>query len=744
MLPILVVEDSVTQRLLLKGILEKAGYTILMAKNGREGLQILANTQPLMVISDIRMPDMNGYEMCWHVKNNPKTQHIPVILLSGLSETEDIMLGLEAMADSYIIKPFEEAEILATVAALQAKQVEPATQEPPLTVTLNNQDFTIQSSRSQILNFLISIYDNAVRRNTQLEEIQTQLRIMNEKLTERTQELEASENRFRSLVQTVPDIIYRIDEQGHFIFVNHSIRKLGYEPDELAGKHFSILIEPNDVEKISREKVLPRLRGKASEGGQTPKLFDEKRTGNRRTSGLEVCLRPNPLKNPKASATTFLGELHCFEVNSAGMYQINHPFQQEHFVGTVGVIRDITERKQIAEDLIKAKEEAICANKAKSEFLSRMSHELRTPLNAVIGFSQLLEINPLEPLTPTQQEAVSQIFFGGRHLLELINGLLDVARIESGNITPDIEVLDPTSIMKNCIAITRPLAFKQFISLINTGEDNPFPLVHADPLRLKQVLINLLSNAVKFNRKGGYITITHRTTQDNRLEISITDSGPGIPKQQWNQVFKPFSRLGADAAGIDGTGIGLNISKGLMEMMGGTIQFDSEIGKGTRFWITLPIASQTTIEEKSPLQINQPIEPTNFAGPRILLYVEDNESNAQLMQQIINRMPQLTLLHAKNAEEGIELAKKHAPDLVIMDIQLPGMDGFQALSCLNKLPETHDIPIIALSGHASEDDIHKGQQAGFLKYLTKPLLFNELQDVLNTFLRPIPTNKTNE
>ncbi|MBF0294733.1 MAG: response regulator [Magnetococcales bacterium] len=732
MATILVVEDSTTQRLLLKNILEKAGYEVQTARNGHEGLQAIATSPPALVISDIRMPEMDGYEMCWRIKNDPGTRLIPVILLSGLSETEEILLGLEAMADSYIIKPLVEEEILAIVATVNASRERLAAPSPPMAFHLDGQEYQIRSGREQILNFLVSIYDNAVRRNIQLEEIQTQLRIINEQLSERTRELEASENRFRALVQTVPDIIYRIDEEGKFLFVNHSIRKLGYEPEELIGKPFTQLIAPEEEERVARRKVLPRLKGKTIPEGQTPKLFDEKRTGSRRTSGLEVRLLPNParIRNPSIE---IVGELHCFEVNSAGMYQIDHQSNRDHFVGTVGVIRDITERKAIAEALIKAKEEAVRANRAKSAFLSRMSHELRTPLNAVIGFSQLLEFNPLEPLTPGQRESVSQIFSGGKHLLELINGLLDVARIETGRITPEMEILDPTSIVLNAISMSRPLALKRFVSLINTGEEVPYPLVHADPLRLKQVIINLLSNAIKFNRKGGFVIVAHRETGDGELEISVKDSGPGIPREQWNQVFKPFSRLGAEAAGIEGTGIGLNISRGLMEMMGGEIGFESEQDKGCRFWIRLRTADRQSV----PLPSSDPGAevPGGFAGgPRVLLYVEDNPSNARLMRDLVSRMPGLNLLQAKTAEEGIELAREHTPDLIVMDIQLPGMDGIQALTRLNELPETRAIPTIALSGHASPEDVDRGKAAGFLRYLTKPLMLNEFQDVLRELL----------
>lgn len=250
------------------------------------------------------------------------------------------------------------------------------------------------------------------------------------------------------------------------------------------------------------------------------------------------------------------------------------------------------ERMRILRALTLAKEEAERANLAKSEFLSHMSHELRTPLNAVLGFCQLLDLDPVEPLTPTQKESVDQIHASGNHLLELINDLLDMARIESGQVIPEMEVLDPTAILHNCISMTQPLAAKRFLSLINTNSHTPFPLLYVDPLRLKQILINLLSNAVKYNRKGGYITISHHTTDANLLEISISDTGPGIPRERWDQLFTPYNRLGAEKTGIEGSGIGLCITKNLVEMMHGQIGFNSEPGKGSRFWIAFPIVEQ--------------------------------------------------------------------------------------------------------------------------------------------------------
>ncbi|MBF0128309.1 MAG: response regulator, partial [Magnetococcales bacterium] len=250
------------------------------------------------------------------------------------------------------------------------------------------------------------------------------------------------------------------------------------------------------------------------------------------------------------------------------------------------------ERTRTLRSMTRAKEEAVQANQAKSEFLSRMSHELRTPLNAVIGFCQLLDLNLVEPLTPTQKESVDQIHASGNHLLELINGLLDVARIESGKLLPEMEIIDPEPIVHHCISMTRPLAMKRFVSLINTSGESRFPFVYVDPLRLKQILINLLSNAVKYNRKGGYITVSHRLTSKGQLEINVSDTGPGIPREKWDQLFTPFCRLGAEQSAIEGSGIGLTITKCLVEMMGGRIGFNSEPGKGSRFWIAFPVVEK--------------------------------------------------------------------------------------------------------------------------------------------------------
>ncbi|MBF0368153.1 MAG: response regulator [Magnetococcales bacterium] len=740
---ILVVEDSITQGLLLKAILQKAGYRVTLARDGDEGLRLLHTLSlPDLVITDIRMPGIDGYELCHRIKSDPKLMQIPVMLLSGLAETEDILLGLEANADSYIIKPFDEEEIVRNVAQLVAvnteEQAEESASRPPLSVQLHSGEHQIRSSRRQILNFLLSIYDNAIRRNTELTEIQAQLRVINEQLSERTQALEESETRFRSLVQTAPDIIYRIDKEGCFSFVNHAIRKLGYEPSELIGEHFSILIAPHQVDQVSRKKVLPDYKSRSDPPPAPPKLFDEKRTGSRKTMGLEVVLKTKSPGHEKVGRLETMDSSQLVvEVNSSGMYQISTDTPQGQFIGTVGIIRDITDRQRVAEALRMAKDEAVLANQAKSDFLSRMSHELRTPLNAILGFGQLLESDPEEPLSESQADSLEHILEAGRHLLELINEVLDLAKIEAGRAEVNPTRLNPAPILENCLTLTRTEAQKKFVALINRCESEQLPWIQGDKTRFKQVLLNLLSNAVKYNRVGGHVVVSHEETASRMLQITVTDTGQGIAEHLRPQIFEPFSRLNAESTDIEGTGIGLTITRKLIKMMHGEIGFDSEEGVGSRFWVRLPMADindQEMGEMASVMDEKTVPTPLELPDEQTILYVEDNPSNARLMMRIIRRIPGMTCLQAETAEIGIEKAREALPQAIIMDINLPGMSGYDALKELKNMAETKHIPVIALSANAMPQDVENGLRAGFDKYLVKPLKVNEVLDALGEAL----------
>jgi len=587
---ILIVEDSKTQTIILKLALEKANHTVVCADSAHFALDIVHQEAPDLIITDIRMPDMNGYELSWKIKNDFTLKHIPIILLSELSETKSIITGLESLADSYVIKPFDEEELNSNIKFLLENVTSSATKEP-LTVTINGDVHAINSNRRQILSFLLSTYDTVLHRNNRLLEVQSKLRIVNKDLTKRTRQLEESESRFRCLVETLPDIIYRIDDEGKIIFFNQSIRKLGYNPDELIGLHFSELIAPEQVNKISRQSVMSSMAD--GETCKQPKLFDERRAGERRTTGLEILFKVNNSEHTMSGVVVPLdNEYLNMEVSSAGMYSQDHDEQgDEIFIGTVGVIRDITDRKIAEQNLQVAKQKADSANLAKSEFLSKMSHELRTPLNAILGFSQLLRMDTDAPLTPDQQESVGYIHQAGQHLLELINDILDLSAIEVGKINFIMQPHTPNDFLNDCIVMINVLAEKHRIKFSYEDLSTDDVVILIDIKRIKQVIINLLSNAIKYNKENGSVTLKSEKVNAGQFRISVSDTGMGMSKEFLEDIFQPFTRANY-STNIEGTGIGLTITKQLIDAMKGRIHISSELDVGTTVHIDLPIVTE--------------------------------------------------------------------------------------------------------------------------------------------------------
>jgi PAS domain S-box-containing protein len=402
----------------------------------------------------------------------------------------------------------------------------------------------------------------------------------------------------------------------------------------------------------------------------------------------------------------------------------------------VALVQDINARKKAEQELIEAKDEAERANSAKSKFMSQMSHELRTPLNAILGFSQLIESNPAEPLTDTQKEGTDEILKAGRHLLDLINEILDLARIETGKISLSIEDINLSDMVEELLALSHPMAKQQKVNLYNHIAIEGSGYVRADRVRLKQVLLNLISNAIKYNKAGGDVKLNTIEGEDGMIEISVSDTGHGIEEERMKELFQPFNRMDYQYSEIEGTGIGLTIAKQLIECMDGSIRAESKPGEGSVF--TVSIARGTgTLAPKDLFLEPVSIAPDLLREQKkyVILYIEDNPANLNLIRHVFRRRPDVDLLTAPDAKLGIELAQAHFPDLILMDINLPGMDGITAMKFLQNKPETQDIPVVAISANAMPREVKKGLAAGFCDYLTKPLDLVEFHQMLEEQLK---------
>ncbi len=402
-----------------------------------------------------------------------------------------------------------------------------------------------------------------------------------------------------------------------------------------------------------------------------------------------------------------------------------------------GVAIDITEQIVAQNKMEHAKLEAELANQAKSEFLSSMSHELRTPLNAILGFSQLLELDAANPLSSDQIESVKHIKKSGTHLLELINQVLDLAKIESGKVSFSIEEMDPVGAIAECSKMAKNMADKRGVVFNDNTANLKLPYILADRTRFVQVLLNLLSNGIKYNRAGGTVDLDYEITPDEFLRLMVKDTGHGIANEYLDSVFKPFQRLSKEGGEIEGTGIGLTITKKLVRGMGGNIGFETEDGVGSTFWFEFPtfaISAQDGKAEEVLEDLTVALEINELEKSHTVLYVEDNSANLALMVKILDQIPRVDLISAHNAEVGLELAEIEKPSLILMDINLPGMDGIEALRNLQENAETSHIPVVAISAAAMPKDIKRGMDAGFIEYLTKPIQVQEVQRVVADIL----------
>ena len=402
-------------------------------------------------------------------------------------------------------------------------------------------------------------------------------------------------------------------------------------------------------------------------------------------------------------------------------------------ISMAGSNLDITPLKEAEQRVLQARDAAENANRAKSEFLSSMSHELRTPLNAIMGFAQLFDYD--DNLTPEQLENLREIRKAGGHLLQLINDVLDLAKIESGKLTLSLEPVLPSRVVRECIQLVQSLAEGRAIKISTDFRRHTNAFILADSVRLKQVVLNLLSNAIKYNRMGGTVEVIFMATEDGQLRIGVRDTGHGIAEDKRKEMYQPFNRLGAEGGKVEGSGVGLVITRRLMEMMHGAIDFESRVGAGTTFWLTFQQVEQPDMEVAVHTHVPTARAELNISSPHKVLYIEDNPSNIRVIRQFCQRFPLLELEVAEEAFMGLYKARTFVPDIIILDINLPGMDGFEVLEVLKADPGTASVPVLALSANAMNFDVERGMKAGFFEYLTKPIDINRLIQTLNRLVK---------
>jgi len=699
---VLIVEDSRTQAERLKALIEEEGYEVQWAGDGEEALSKIATWPPDLVITDIVMPRMDGYELCLRLRADPRIRSIPIIMLTSKGEPLDIIKGLEVGADNFITKPYEDVLLLGRMRNVFAEQVSRPMRKFRLTMDLElfGKKISVTPERQQIVELLLSTMEELATTNQELRGRARELSETSARLTRATSELREAKAFLDHLISSSPVVIFRGRPGGFGLdYISPNVeRLLGYPPEEILGvpQFWLEHIHPDERERVMAEYA-----------------------------------RAIETKAPQMEAEyPFL----CKDGGYRWLYTLARLEYDEaaNPTGFLAYALDITDRKTAEEAFKHARLEADRANQAKSEFLSRMSHELRTPLNAILGFAQLLE---MDSLSLEQRESVGHILKGGRILLELINEVLDIARIESGRLHLSLEPVPLNAVVQETLDLIRPLAIEADVQPYDETASRPELHILADRQRLKQVLLNLLANAVKYNRKGGTVVLSYDETPQGRLRINVTDTGPGIPPERMDRLFTPFERLGAEQTGAEGTGLGLVLSRRLVETMGGTMGAESTVGRGSTFWVELALAESAVQRlEREGGDVPDAREFEAFQRARVLLYVEDNLSNLKLIQRVLAHRPEIRLIPAMQGRMGLDLAREHRPKLILLDLHLPDIQGEEVLRQLKEAPETRDIPVVVISADATPGQVKRLLAAGARNYLTKPLDVRKFLEIVDETL----------
>lgn len=519
-------------------------------------------------------------------------------------------------------------------------------------------------------------------------------------------QLERSKAQLDALWSTIVEGLVVIDTRGRIVAVNPAAEHIfGYTEYELVDRNVKVLMPERYA--LNHDGYLKSY----VQGGPAKIIGIGREVEGRRKDGSEFPL--------------YLA-ISEFDV------------QGEKFFG--GILRDMTAEAAVKRELVNAKEAAENANRAKTVFLSSISHEVRTPLNAILGFAQLFELGSKEELTDKQRDYLGHIRRSGENLLSLINQVLDLAQLEVGEVHLSIEGISVQGILEETIEMLAPMAEQYHVTLEplrSMGED---VAVRADRVRFQQALRNLISNAIKYNRDGGSVGFEVSEPVPGIMRTTVIDTGSGIPDDQWEQLFEPFNRLGREASIIEGSGIGLTVSKTVIEAMGGKIGLSSELGVGTRFWIDLPVVKSRTRRDKPEDLVFERRARRSMAqsrqGVSTILYIEDNPANSDLMQQFLGDISGLNLITVQTAEDGIAVARERKVDLILMDLNLPGMDGFEAQVALASDGRTREIPVIAVSADVNSRTIQRAMNSGFRRFITKPFNLKEAHQAIISMLPP--------
>jgi PAS domain S-box-containing protein len=670
---LLAVDDSITYLQELANQLREEDYVVILASSGEEALECLANQQVDGILLDLIMPGLSGQVTCKRIKQQAKWRDIPLIMLTAHDDRDAMIECINAGADDYIAKS-ADFEVL----------------KVRLRAHLRRKHFEDENHR---------IREKLVRSETEAT-ARIQIEAEQMKLDQR---LRDQQFYTRSLIESNIDALMTTDPAGIITDVNKQMEALtGCTRDELIGAPFkSYFTDPARAE-----------------------------------AGIKLVLSEKKVTDYELTARARDGKKTVVSYNATTFHDRDRTLQ-----GVFGVARDVTERKRFEQalqetnvEMESAKSAAEKANLAKSDFLSGMSHELRSPLNAILGFAQLMD-TASPPPSDVQKESITQILQAGWHLLKLINEILDLSVVESGKVSLSLEPVALTEVLFECQTMMEAQAQQRGIVMTFPQFEQP-SFVWADQTRLKQIVINLLSNAIKYNQASGRVTVAYTVISADRIRISFKDTGAGLTPEKMAQLFQPFNRLGQEAGIVAGTGIGLVVTKQLVELMGGVLGVDSTVGEGSVFWVELdstpaPEFKVIALEQPTPKIPMKPID----APQKILLYIEDNPANMRLVERLIDRRTDIKLLKAVDGLQGIALARASLPDVILMDINLPGISGIDALKALREDSTTAHIPVVALSANAMSRDIEVGRQLGFFRYLTKPVVVEEFMDTLDLALQ---------